>query len=258
MDTQQQRKYKVLLLGDNCIDEYHWGTVDRISPEAPVPIVNYIYSEKKPGMVGNVERNLTNLGIDVTLLASEPSIKTRIIDAKSKQQLLRIDRDQISTPLHIANINQIDLSVFDAIVISDYNKGFIDYQLISYLRKRYVGPIFLDTKKQDLAQFYGIYVKINEFEYKLRMSINDTLIVTLGERGAMYKCNDVEQFFSVPKIEVIDVCGAGDTFLSALTYNFLVTKNIESAIKFANRASMITVKHLGNYAPTLQEIACLD
>lgn len=255
MDTQQQKKYKVFLLGDNCIDEYHWGTVDRISPEAPVPVVNYMHSETKPGMVGNVERNLINLGIDVTLVASKPGIKTRIIDAKSKQQLLRIDRDQISMPLQIADVNAIDLSVFDAIVISDYNKGFINTQLISYLRKSYVGPIFLDTKKQDLAQFYGIYVKINEFEYKLRTSINDKLIVTLGERGAMYKRHDAEQLFKVPKIEVIDVCGAGDTFLSALTYNFLVTGNIEQAIQFANRASMITVQHLGNYAPTLQEIA---
>lgn len=254
MDTQQQKKYKVFLLGDNCIDEYHWGTVDRISPEAPVPVVNYVYSETKPGMVGNVERNLTNLGIDVTLLASDPGIKTRIIDAKSRQQLLRIDRDQINTPLHIANINEMDLSVFDAIVISDYNKGFISNQLIRHLRKHYVGPMFLDTKKQDLAQFHGIYVKINELEYKSRTSLNDSLIVTLGEKGAMYKRHEIEQLFSVPKIEVIDVCGAGDTFLSALTYNFLITKNIESAIEFANRASMITVQHLGNYAPTLQEI----
>ena len=61
-------------------------------------------------------------------------------------------------------------------------------------------------------------------------------------------------FFETDNVEVSDVCGAGDTFLSALTYQYLVSNNIESAIKFANKAASITVQHIGNYAPTLNEI----
>jgi D-beta-D-heptose 7-phosphate kinase/D-beta-D-heptose 1-phosphate adenosyltransferase len=254
MITQQPKKFKVLLIGDNCIDEYQYGYVERISPEAPVPILRYSHTESKPGMVGNVEANLKNLNIDVRTIASEPSIKTRIVDIKSKQQLVRIDKDNISVPLSIQEIEILDLSVFDAIVISDYNKGFVSYENIRYLRKRYVGPIFLDTKKPDLSQFHGIYVKINELEYKSRLSINDKLIVTLGEKGAMYKRNNEEVHFPVPKIEVTDVCGAGDTFLSALAYKFLETKDMNIAINFANRASTHTVQHMGNYAPTLKEL----
>jgi D-beta-D-heptose 7-phosphate kinase/D-beta-D-heptose 1-phosphate adenosyltransferase len=255
MITQQPKKFKVLLIGDNCIDEYQYGYVERISPEAPVPILRYSHTESKPGMVGNVEANLKNLNIDVRTIASEPSIKTRIVDIKSKQQLVRIDKDNISASLSIQEIEILDLSVFDAIVISDYNKGFVSYEIVELIRKLYTGPMFLDTKKPDLSRFQGVYVKINELEFKARYSINNHLIVTLGERGAMYKRNSEEKFYPVPKIEVIDVCGAGDTFLASLTYKFIETKNIDIAINFANRAATLTVQHKGNYAPLLKELS---
>jgi ribokinase len=54
--------------------------------------------------------------------------------------------------------------------------------------------------------------------------------------------------------DIIDVTGAGDTFLAALVYKHLETKDIATAIKFANRASGVTVKHVGVYAPRLEEI----
>jgi D-beta-D-heptose 7-phosphate kinase/D-beta-D-heptose 1-phosphate adenosyltransferase len=251
---QPQKQFKILLIGDTCIDEYQYGSVERISPEAPVPIFNYLYSEKKPGMAGNVENNMFSLGLNVHSVFSEPSLKIRLIDIKSKQQLLRIDHDNISNSLDIVKLSDFVFTDYDAIVISDYNKGFVSYEIIRYLRKKYTGPIFLDTKKPDLKQFFGIYVKINEVEYKASHGLNDSLIVTLGNRGAMYKKYDKKVIFDVPKIEIMDVCGAGDTFLSALTYKFLHTKNIIESIKFANKASMITVQHMGNYAPTLEEI----
>jgi sugar/nucleoside kinase (ribokinase family) len=76
------------------------------------------------------------------------------------------------------------------------------------------------------------------------------MIVTLGPDGA--ECNG--QRFSAPRVEVSDVCGAGDTFLSALAYCYVNTASIEQAIRFAITASAVTVQHLGVYAPTLQEI----
>jgi D-beta-D-heptose 7-phosphate kinase/D-beta-D-heptose 1-phosphate adenosyltransferase len=74
MNTPLQRPFKILLIGDSCIDEYQYGTIDRISPEAPVPIFKYIRSEEKPGMVYNVKNNLENLGCQVTLLTRDPSV----------------------------------------------------------------------------------------------------------------------------------------------------------------------------------------
>jgi D-glycero-beta-D-manno-heptose-7-phosphate kinase len=257
--TQQQKQFNILLIGDTCIDEYRYGVVERISPEAPVPIFKIVRVEQKNGMASNVEENLKSLGCNVTAYYGKQSLKTRIVHEKSKQHLLRIDDDVISHPLIIESIDNIQN--YDAIVISDYNKGFVSYETIKSLRKKYDGPIFLDTKKKDLYHFGGIYVKINESEFNNSISINDMLIVTLGENGAMLKhtnpwgdSTNYFLYFKCPKVEVSDVTGAGDTFLSALTYQYLKTKNISASIDFAIRASSITVQHFGCYAPTLEEI----
>lgn len=249
MDIQQPKKFKILLVGDNCTDVYQYGTVERISPEAPVPIFKFSYQETKQGMAGNVLNNLLKLNCTVDFITTDDtSIKTRIIDIRTKQQLLRIDNDVESNIISISKFTDLN---YDAIVISDYNKGAVSYELIQYLRKHFDGPMFLDTKKPDIAQFYGIYVKINELEFKNRHSINDSLIVTLGSKGAMY---NADKFYPTPIVEVSDVCGAGDTFLSALTYKFLEINDIHQAIMFANKAASITVQKIGNYAPSIEEI----
>lgn len=243
-----------MLVGDNCTDVYQYGTVDRISPEAPVPIFKFSHQETKPGMGGNVKQNLESLGCHVTFITDiECSVKTRFIDLRSKQHLLRLDED---AALKAIDINSLpNLKDFDAVIISDYNKGCISYDLVDLIRQNFNGPMFMDTKKQDIARFKGIFVKINELEYKSISSENDSLIVTLGSKGAMYKTDsDVETVFECKKVEVVDVTGAGDTFLSSLTYAYLFTKDIKISIEFANAASSITVQHFGVYAPRLEQI----
>lgn len=138
--------------------------------------------------------------------------------------------------------------------MSDYNKGSVSYELIETIIKDFSGPVFVDSKKQDLSRFNGAIVKINENEYKARLSINDNLIVTLGNRGAVWKQDTNERLFNAQSVEVADVCGAGDTFLSALVFEYLHTGRIPEAIEFAIRASAITVQHIGVYAPSLEEI----
>jgi len=252
-NTQQPKSYKVLLLGDDCLDVYQFGTVDRISPEAPVPVFKMGTKEERPGMARNVKVNLEKFGCDVTYLSGNTSIKTRLIDRRSKQQICRIDNDRVSEPLAVTDISH-NLQVFDVIVISDYNKGYVSYELIEKVRKQFDGPIFLDTKKTDLAMFQGIHVKINKLEYNNRKSINDSLIVTLGSRGAMYKTPKGQSFYSTSSVEVSDVCGAGDTFLAALVYQYMISKDMSCSIEFANRAAAITVQHIGNYAPSVEEV----
>ena len=131
MITPPQKPYQILLIGDSCIDEYQYGTVDRISPEAPVPIFKYIRSEEKPGMVYNVKNNLENLGCHVTLLTRDPSRKIRLIDSRTGHHITRIDRDVLSVPVDILP-NSLE---YDAIVISDYDKGVVTYGLVEELIK---------------------------------------------------------------------------------------------------------------------------
>jgi bifunctional ADP-heptose synthase (sugar kinase/adenylyltransferase) len=129
--TQRQKQYKILLIGDNCIDVYQYGTVDRISPEAPVPVFKFSHEESRPGMAGNVYNNLVALGCNVYAVYGETSTKTRLIDTRSKQQIVRIDNDVHSSSAVIT----YKLDNYDAIVISDYNKGTVSYELIESLRK---------------------------------------------------------------------------------------------------------------------------
>ena len=135
-------------------------------------------------------------------------------------------------------------------MVSDYNKGSIEYETVEHLRKNYRGPIFVDTKKTDLARFEGCYVKINAVESAAAKTVPTELIVTLGRDGVKYK----DYKFSTPQVEAFDVCGAGDTFLSALAYNYVLSQDIVSAIEFATRAASITIQHIGVYSPTLEEI----
>lgn len=254
MDTQQQKKYKVLLIGDSCIDEYQYGTVERISPEAPVPVFKLIDKTSKPGMAANVRENLHALGVKILFVSSDKSVKTRLVDIKSKQHIVRIDNDVIlSDPLEFDAIDSMLLEV-DAIVISDYNKGLVSYEVVEQLRNAYSGPMFIDTKKHDLKRFNGLYVKINESEFNSAVSLNDNLIVTKGNKGAMLKQGAIEKNYETVGAEVVDVTGCGDTFLSALVYKYIETTNIDQAIDFANKAASITVQHMGVYAPKLEEI----
>jgi D-beta-D-heptose 7-phosphate kinase/D-beta-D-heptose 1-phosphate adenosyltransferase len=239
-----------LLIGDSGLDEYHYGTVERISPEAPVPIIKIIRTEIKPGMAANVKDNLEALGIEVDFLTGGiRSIKKRFIDERSKQHVLRVDEDKPNPPFD-AWLASLAYNQYDAVVISDYDKGFITYDNVSAVRTQFKGPIFIDSKKRDLAQFEGCFVKVNQLERSLAISTCTDMITTLGGDGAEYQGKQ----YSAPKVEVVDVCGAGDTFLAALTYKFLETNDIDLAIKFAIRAGSLTVEHSGNYAPKLAEI----
>jgi D-beta-D-heptose 7-phosphate kinase/D-beta-D-heptose 1-phosphate adenosyltransferase len=239
------------LLGDSCYDYYHYGEVKRISPEAPIPILDFSHVTKKRGMASNVYDNLKSLGAEVHIVTSFSENKRRYIDKKTGQQLLRVDEkineeryEDVEAPL---------FSDYDAIVISDYNKGFLSYEDILTVRKNYEGPMFIDTKKPNLGVFKDMFIKINQYEYIKSEYIppdSSKLIVTYGGDKVYWN----NRWYYPPKVNAHDVCGAGDTFLAALAFEYLRKKDVEYAILFAMKAAAITVKHIGVYAPTLQEI----
>ena len=250
-NTLAHESLKVLLIGDSCTDRYNIGSVDRISPEAPVPVLKIVNTYDVPGMAANVNLNLINLNISADFVTNtDPITKTRFIDERSGQHLLRVDDEPKVTDWD-GNAPR-PLYNYDAIIVSDYNKGFLSYMSILNLIKGSECPVFIDTKKPDLNMFNmpDTYVKINEMEFNNSSSKHDNLIVTLGSRGAMYN----GKVYPTEKVEVMEVCGCGDTFIAALVTQFLFTKDIEKSILVANIAAGITVQHRGNYAPTYKEI----
>jgi bifunctional ADP-heptose synthase (sugar kinase/adenylyltransferase) len=250
----ESSKIRVLAIGDGCIDEYCYGVVNRISPEAPVPILDYTRKEIKDGMVLNVENNIRSLGGDCYTIQKTTQKKIRFIDEKTNRQLMRLDLkiepDNTTSKDLIFNENFKD---FNLIVISDYDKGFLDYEtivkIIEFANAKGI-PVFLDTKKKDLRFFKGAFVKINELEFLSAISLTDNLIVTRGEKSVKFK----EKNFPVNSTKVIDVCGAGDTFLAGIAVAYAATKDIEKSIEFAIAASSIVINKIGTYSPSLNEI----
>ena len=246
MMSQQQTPLNVLLLGDSCVDEYYIGSVNRISPEAPIPILDFKNTKQTLGMGGNVYNNLINLGCSVTSYLGDAGVKQRFIDSKSNHQLLRVDYP----PKTEVKFHELEKLNYDLVVISDYDKGFLSYEDIIKIKSQYECPIFIDTKKTDLKWFEGCFVKINSLEYSRLTSKCSNIIITHGGDKVVFERGE----FKVPTVEAFDVCGAGDTFLASVAYQYAFTKDIHNAIQFAMVASSITVKHLGVYAPSLEEI----
>tara|TARA_Y100000593_G_scaffold95125_1_gene200237 strand:- start:8077 stop:8805 length:729 start_codon:yes stop_codon:yes gene_type:complete len=237
---------KILVIGDSCIDEFIYCDIERICPEAPVPVLKPRKSSGNPGMADNVVANLQALGAEVDIITNDQIIqKTRYVDIRSGQMVMRVDEhdkcERYDGVYETVN--------YDAIIISDYCKGFLIEDDIEAFAERAECPIFLDTKKQLGDWCKNIdFIKINEFEHKKNFErlpnypfILDKMIVTIGSKGCKYK----NEIYPVPAVSVKDVSGAGDTFLAALVVAYLKNNNIENAITFANKCATKVVQKRG-------------
>ena len=178
----------------------------------------------------------------------EEIIKTRYIDEKSNQQIMRYDEEPKIEPLSFDFPPEWN-NLYDALVISDYNKGFLTTEKIFELTSRFVGPVFIDSKKTNLP--VDAYIKVNELEYERMAYCNyENLIITRGGDGAEYQ----GKLYPAEKVNVFDVVGAGDTFLAALTYGYLKYGRIDKAIPLANRAAAVAVSHRGTYVLTEEDV----
>ena len=240
---------KVLLIGDSCEDRYFYGDVKRLNPEAPVPILEYKRGVTSKVMVWNVRENLRSFGVEVyTSTHPEEIIKTRFIDEKSNQQILRSDEEPKITPISFEFPDEWK-STYDALVISDYDKGFITQEKLFELSNWFQGPVFIDTKKTCIPG--NAFIKVNESEFKkITHFIPDNMIITKGGEGTEYQ----GKMYPAEKVNVFDVVGAGDTFLAALTYGYLKYGRMEEAIPLANKAAAVAVSHRVTYVLTEEDV----
>ena len=242
----QQKQLKVLLIGDSCTDEYVYGSCERLNPEAPVPILKFNRKETKKGMAWNVRENIESFGIEVYMITNQETItKTRYIDEKYNQQILRVDDEPDLKPM------EYDLpdGHFDALVISDYDKGFLSNEKVFELVEWFDGPVFIDSKKTKLPK-ESCFVKINDLEFSKLDNPADNLIITRGSKGAEYR----GKLYPGEKVDIFDAGGAGDTFLSAMVYFYLKCGKIEEAIPYANKAAAIAVSNFGTYILTKEDV----
>jgi len=243
---------RILLVGDVCLDVYHYGICSRLSPEAPVPIMDYKFSKEFTGMAFNVYRNLKAFDNTIDFVHGPFSKKERYIDIRTSHQLLRIDNKSYESEQVVFPADMF-LRNYDAVVISDYDKGFVTEELICQIKERWQNkPIFVDTKKKNLELYRGCIVKINELEYNESTGheFPKELIVTLGADGA----KRADKHYEAPSVSVHDVTGAGDVFLSVMSSVYLDTEDMDYAIQCAIKLSTESVKHFGSYTLTQKDI----
>lgn len=249
---------RVLVIGELCIDTFVYGKIDRLCPEAPVPVFVPKKETKNRGMGGNVVDNIFSIypQADVDFWHQPETInKKRLVDEKTNQMIVRIDEGEL-TPVteiykcgHMNAENLKKIKEYDLIIVSDYNKGFLsDAALIE------IGALanlsVLDSKRKLSKTIVSLYtfVKMNAAEADLNAHVADlpNVIVTLGSGGAKVRGIKYEQ--ENPQ-ETIDVSGAGDTFVAAFGVRYAKEKNLEDSIKYANWASGIVVAKRGVSTP---------
>ena len=138
---------KILVIGDSCEDVFRYGEVNRLAPEAPVPIIKPDKEVSNPGMAGNVVANLNALNAEVDFITNSTKIrKIRYVCSKYNHMLLRVDENDTCEQVNI-DFNKFDFTPYDAVVISDYCKGFLSINDIVNITSNSQVPVFLDTKK---------------------------------------------------------------------------------------------------------------
>lgn len=265
---------KILVIGEVCTDRFVIGNVNRICPEGPVPVLSPFYQHESDGMAGNVVRNFKGLRPEYEMVnyLGFCGIKTRYIDERSKYILLRVDeKDNVDEPLDIRYFKGLMKDdVYDAVVISDYNKGFLNEEVLKQISDCCSVPLFIDTKKV-LGNWSSNFdfVKINEHEYSHNKNVInemggpedfcDTLIVTQGSKGCICFLPNGE-IISSPSYNrgIHDVSGAGDSFLVGFVVKYLETVNIQESMDFANKVAAIAVSKQGVAIVTQKEIDILE
>jgi D-beta-D-heptose 7-phosphate kinase/D-beta-D-heptose 1-phosphate adenosyltransferase len=301
----------VLVVGDIMLDEFIWGKVRRISPEAPVPVVEVLKEEDRLGGAGNVAANIKSLGgtpipigvvgkdhaaqrivnllkndwrIDVSGMIEDDrptTVKSRIV--AHHQQVVRTDRES-RKPLG-SSINRALAEIFlkrlaeaQAVIVSDYDKGVVNRDLLSAIlpeAKSAGVPVFLDPKVHH-ADYYRPITMITpnqrEAELLTGTAIDDErsldqagrmllerfeceyALITRGEEGMSLFNRMGSRHFPTFAREVFDVTGAGDTVIATLALACAGGASFEQAAVLANHAAGIVVGKIGTATVARDEL----
>jgi D-glycero-beta-D-manno-heptose-7-phosphate kinase len=275
---------KILVVGDIMLDKYVVGDVSRISPEAPVPIVNVRDEYHTLGGSGNVVRNIRELGAKVDCLGSvgrdsegltiinelerigaeelifigseRTIVKERIIADHRLVQMLRIDREineTIPAKEVIEVLKNKSKNDYHMIIISDYAKGMVTHELIEYLKENIDAPIIIDPKPENAWMYNDILmITPNEKEWmEMQLSSRPGLrniqyvLQTMGKKGMKLIEGHQELFIEAEPVDIYNVSGAGDTVVAVMAVCLSMGIPIEKSAIIANRCAGYVVTQPG-------------
>lgn len=242
---------KVCVIGDVIVDRYIYGAADRLSPEAPIPILKQTHIEDSLGGAGNLYQNLKSLSVDVDLLdfSNPRCVKTRVISDTT--HIARVDDDHITDGRAVlTQIQAIDFSEYTYVILSDYAKGVLDevHSIIEHMNK-FGCKVIVDPKRM-YDHYTGAWlVKPNGHEYYKygfdKWSGN--IIKTAAGQNVVAVISEITYDVLVQKVDVSDVTGAGDCFLAAFVYGLTKQYDHESCLELAVRGATKSVEHIGTY-----------
>ncbi len=305
-------KQRVLVAGDVMLDRFVYGSISRISPEAPVPVFRSERMELALGGAGNVVRNLVSLGVRASiaglvgadreadeirdllgrlesvesLLVADTSrpttVKTRFV--AERQQVLRVDGESLQ-PLDPISFEKAcekvreALATSDAVILSDYKKGFLTNPLTTHLIQqarsrgkfvlvdpkgtdygRYRGASLLTPNLKELREACGRELESEEeIVAAARQMIQDcdlqALLVTRGAQGmTLVEKGDKVFHLRAEAREVFDVTGAGDTVIATMAAAFSAGAGLADAAELANIAAGIVVGKVGTAVTNTAEL----
>jgi rfaE bifunctional protein kinase chain/domain len=274
----------ILVVGDIMLDKYTVGTVERISPEAPVPIVNVTDVYETLGGCGCVAVNARTLGANVWCMSSIgddvygnriidllndkginslvrkssklTTVKERVVAGARQIQMIRLDYEykDLIYPEKIFPRLASDLKrqPYDYIIVSDYAKGVVTYALIDSLRTLNV-PIVVDPKPANISKYSDVFmITPNKKEFEELNRSTDYAhytLVTLGRDGMeLYEYGlpheDSKHIKSDP-VDVYNVAGAGDVVSAVITVSMAMGFDPYNAAKIANACARDSVTHTG-------------
>lgn len=258
-------KARVTVVGDTMIDRWVFGRIERISPEAPVPVFVHERTEDRPGGAANVAENLRALGASVHLVDPFPGcvVKMRFV---AGQQVFRADWDT-GSPIGGADADAVAHAAMsvpcDVLVISDYAKGTctpdLCQRLIAWARWKGV-TVVVDPKGRDWRKYdHCDVITPNEREFAQaddgRLLPASAVLVTRGANG-MELQRPRHPTLTIPALPVhaVDVTGAGDTVAATLAASLAIGIGLEEAARLANAAASVVVQKLGTATCSIDEL----
>ena len=296
-------KSRIICIGDIILDHYINGVVERMSPEAPVPILTMESQKYQIGGAGNVARNISSMGAKTTLISLSGNdlssikiknllkkdkniksfsinvhnfktpIKTRFV--KKEEHLLRVDNEDTNFKLPnkykllVIKRKKKEIKNNDLIVLSDYNKGLLDQDLIKRIVKisiQYNKIIIADPKKINLSSYSGAnIITPNQKEITdsaKKKSLNEksliifakdiikkyrikNLLITRSKKGMLLVSNKSIIKIKADTKNVTDVTGAGDTVIATLASMLTIGLSVEDSIKVSNYAAGLVIGKSG-------------
>lgn len=265
----------ILVCGDAMIDEYCFGEVERISPEAPVPVLKVSRYETREGAARNVLANVRALGHEARGLFSDASpkvVKRRMICRN--QQLLRVDEDAPQEPITPEAFMQ-ELPSVTCVVFSDYGKGALSRisELIpiakaagarvlvdpkGYNYTRYMGADLVKPNLHEMRVLVGGWQSELDLQEKaravLRVAHIGSLLLTRAQEGMTLYTEVFTERVPAHVEEVYDVTGAGDTAIATLAVCLERGLGAVESCRIANRAAGLVCRKFGTATVTWEEL----